>query len=332
MKIYIFVISLLLTFSSAWTTTIFFPEFHLHSELDQNLDLKSSYLIDMNIDTGRKYGLIATIGLKGYQVSSIESNAMTLNSIRLITHPFQLFELGYFFGKNKTLGYNEIGYQGFQFHRRENFEYYGYKTIKGTGMEISKAFWDNLLVPSLLVYRDAVSSVIHFDTLLYLTLDNYQFETYFGLDSNLNNTFGVTLKTIYGSLDFMLSLYKPDGSFANFPSFDDFYINLTEHVIFGYFEQTISLFSRPSSFNGLTETIKSDIDVYAMLGLVIDRFGLGTENTVLFSDSYTLTDRVGAYLYYQLNSLKYKVGGYYNLFGNAYTSSWGVFVNINGKL
>lgn len=288
--------------------------------------------MDMSIDTGRKYGLVTTIGLKGNQVSSIESNAMVLNAISLTTQPFHLFKLKYFFGKNRTLGYNEIGYQGLQFHQRKNFDYVGYKTISGTGMEISKAFLDNLLIPSLIVYRDPSSSSVHFDSLLYLTLDNYQFETYFGLDSNLNNTFGITLKTIFGSLDFMLSLYKPDGSFSNFPTLDDFLINFTEHVIFGYFEQTISLFSRPSKYNGNDETIKNDIDAYLMAGMVMDRFGFGAENTVLYSSSYTLTDRLGGYLYYQLNSLKYKFGGYYNLFGNAFSSSWGIFINIKGKL
>ena len=150
-------------------------------------------------------------------------------------------------------------------------------------------------------------------------------------------------KTYYGKLDFQISMYLPD-SYTNkgfnglfeLPSPDAMYLNITEHIIAGYFEQSLTLFSRPSYYNEFEETITGDLDIYLALGGKFNSFGSGLENTVSMIDSFSSIDnKIGAFAYFIMNNLQYKVGAYYNIriipLSLAYPL-WGVYINIMGNL
>ena len=357
--LFIFIFQIL--FQQSYTNTIIFPEINLYSEFSTNFNVTSSYLIDMVIDTGVKYGVQVGLGFKGYNFISLNSNLIRLSSLKIYVTPFELVTMGYFIGKNKTLGYSDVSYKGFQYHKRENMEYLGYKDITGMGVELYKSLWDDLFEPHIYIYSQnpvigskvTNTNSLNVDTLMYLRTDNYQIEFYAGINMkpvNLSNFsfnyskhLGFFFKTYYGKLDFQISMYLPD-SYTNkgfnglfeLPSPDAMYLNITEHIIAGYFEQSLTLFSRPSYYNEFEETITGDLDIYLALGGKFNSFGSGLENTVSMIDSFSSIDnKIGAFAYFIMNNLQYKVGAYYNIriipLSLAYPL-WGVYINIMGNL
>jgi hypothetical protein len=347
MKRLIWVFLLFIPFHTGFSASIMFPEFWFYTEANLGGEIKTSYKIDMLIDTGLKYGVKLGFGLKNYHISTINSNMLFLDSIRLYTTPFDLFSLGLFIGKNQTLGYTPIGYQGFQFHNQTNKEYIGYKEIRGSGIEIFRSFWDDIFEPHILIYSapsivSPGTNQLNFDTIIRLKMDNYRFEFYGGLglvNSVWTKHFGALFETLFNKLDFMISLYSPDSRFTDIIFFDALYVCVTEHLISGSFEQTLSLFSRPSYYNEYKENTTGDLDVYLALGLKFEGFGFGVENSLLFSDNYALTDRPGVYVYFVLNSLKYKLGFQYAIKLTPtdtrplpYVNDASIFIMINGQL
>jgi hypothetical protein len=326
----------------SYGASINFPDVEIYSELGSDVNIVSSYKINLEFDTGLKYGLKFALGIKGYRVSTLVSNFINFDSFRIYSKPFDLFYLGYFLGRNTTLGKSFLGYSGFQFHQRPHFEYIGYKDINGTGIEWYMDLLDNLFQPHIFVYQPGDTNLVNVDALFYLNMENYKIEAYFGLNdisiasALANNTlakrFGLFLSTVYGKVDFFVGLYSPDSLMTNIPGVDSLYLNVTEHIVFGYFEQTLALFTRPSSYNGYAENISNDVDIYFAGGAKIDALGVGLENSFLMSSNYPLTDRIGVYFYFTDNGLRYKFGLYYNAFGNAYASAYGGFISITGSL
>lgn len=358
----------------AYSTTILFPGFNIYSEMNYLGQVSTSYSIDLMVDTGLKYGVKVGIGIKNYNITSLESNILLLNSVNIEIQPFNLFHLNFFLGKNCTIGEAGFGYEGFQFHQHQGLEYIGFHTISGTGIEFYRSFWDNLFEPHIYVYGADKNGTNYFniDTLFIFRTDRFHIEAYFGInnstnyiDTNSNTTnylakhFGVAFKTKLGKVDFSLGLYFPDSMLLGFNSLDDIYINVSEHLLTGWFEQTISLFSHPSIYNGVLDCNKGellpDFDIYLALGIKIKNLGFGIENTLITASptSYSTTntnsstdiiaasDRVGTYVYFNMNSLKYKIGFFYS-FGLAYTASdqlnphspagtFGGYINISGK-
>ncbi len=338
------IIFFIIIYLKAFSSSIFFPEFNVYSEMNSSASMFTSYRIDALIDTGLKYGVKVGLGFKNYNVSSILSNTIGLSSLKIYMNPVESFYLGYFLGKNTTLGNADIGYRGFQFHQKTGLEYIGYKDISGTGLEFYADLMDNLLQPHLYFYQpsDTNTNFVNMDTVWYLKMEHYIIELYAGINNvsiyqaSLDNTlayrFGIYVKTIFGKVDFMMGLYSPDTLFGQTPSADSFYLNITEHIIVGFFEQTLTLFTRPSSYNGYSENISNDFDIYIALGAKIDDFGFGAENSLLFSSNYSLSDRLGLYFYFAMNNLMYKTGFYYTLMGDAFSSAYGGFVSITGNI
>jgi len=336
-----------LPLSFAHPVTIMFPEFWIYSEANTGGTITTSYRIDMLIDTGIKYGVKIGFGLRNYHISSINSNMLMLDSLKLFTTPFNLFNLGIFIGKNQTLGYSQIGYQGFQFHNQTNLEYIGYKEIRGSGIEIYRSFWDEIFEPHIFIYSAPsifypATNQLNIDALLIVKTDDYKFEIYGGIalfNGSAYKRFGIQIETLFDKLDFMISVYSSDTLFTDIIFFDSLYINVTEHLISGIFEQTLSLFSRPSYYNQYKENTTGDLDVFLALGLKIEDFGFGIENSFLLSDNYALTDRPGAYVYFISGSLKYKLGVQYALKLDAadtksipYFNDLSIFLQVNGQL
>lgn len=340
---------------ASYASNIFFPEFDLFTTFSSGvsnlLDMTTSYRIDMVVDTGIKYGVQIGLGLKAYNIQSLRSNFVELDSIRLDTEPFNLFHLGMFTGKNTTLGLSDYGYSGFQFHRRPYLEYIGYKDIYGNGLEIYRSFWQNMLTPHILVYsapalNGGAQNVLTFDTLLKFETEKIDIEGYFGVGIDPNRTgentlkhFGLTLQSKFNKVDFMISLYSPDTAFSETVVPDDFYLNVSEHLLSGIFEQTLTLFSRPRYYNFTYDNMTNDIDFYLALGLRFENVAVGAENSIEYSENYDLFDQAGVYTYFLLNNLKYKVSVYYNIpfvtpavKGTPYTTQWGVDLHITGTM
>ncbi len=326
----------------AFSFNIIFPEFYTYSEMQQSGDVFSSYLIDMLIDTGLKYGVTIGLGFKEYNITSLQSNVIGLDSLKLYINPVDTLNVGYFMGKNVTLGNTELGYQGFQFHQEAGLEYIGFKDINGTGLEFFMDFMDSMLEPHFYVYEASDTNLVNMDTVWYLKMEHYKFEGYFGLNdisipSALKNKtlayrFGFFVKTEYGKIDFMMGLFAPDTLVGQMPTADSIYLNVTEHIVVANFEQTLTLFTRPSSYNGFVENISNDFDIYLAVGPKFDDFGTGLENTILFAANYSLTDRAGLYIYLTMDSLMYKLGVYDTLAGNAFSSRYGGYISISGKI
>jgi hypothetical protein len=327
---------------SGFGTAITFPDLNIYTEISSNVTISSSYKVDMVLDTGVKYGVQIGLGLKNYNISSINSNLVEISAFKLTARPFDLFNFGYFIGKDITLGDTRIGYRGFQFHQKPNFEYIGYKDINGMGIDCSVDLFDNLFQPHVLVYQPDFTNTVYLDTVFYIKMENYIIEGYFGInninivDAAVSNTlskhFGVFIKTIFGKIDLMLGLYSPDTLMTNVPTADDLYLNITEHINFAWFEQTMTLFTRPSSYNGHRESVTNDMDFYLAIGVKVDDLGFGVENTFLMAANYTMSDRVGAYFYLMMNNLQYKIGFFYNMMGTAFVSPLGGYISVTGSL
>ena len=277
----IVLILLVLPLTSIFGSSFVFPHFNVYSEMNSTNTILSSYQFDMLIDTGLKYGVKIGLGFKDEQFTSMTSNFINLDSIKVYANPTEQFTLGYFLGKNLTLGYMDIGYNGFQFHQKPDFEYFGYKDINGTGVEGFSSFFDNLLEPHLYIYQPNNTNLINLDSVTYFRMENYIFELYAGINNinlydaiiagNLQKRFGLNVKTVFGKIDFLLGLYMPDSGIFEVPPADAIYLNVTEHIIYQYFEQTLSLFTRPREYNGLKETITNDVDFYLAAGARFDR-------------------------------------------------------------
>lgn len=327
---------------SGFGTAIAFPDLNIYSEISSNMTISSSYKVDMILDTGMKYGVQIGLGLKNYNITSLNSNLVGISAFRLTARPFDAFNFTYFVGKDLTLGDTRIGYRGFQFHQRSNFEYIGYKDLSGMGLDCSMDLFDNVFQPHILVYQPDFTNTVYLDTVFYIKMENYLIEGYFGINNinlinaivsnTLSKHFGVFIKTLFGKIDLMLGLYSPDTLMTNIPAADDFYLNITEHINFSWFEQTMSLFTRPSFYNGNRETITNDMDFYLAIGLKFDDLGFGIENTFLMAANYTITDRLGAYFYMMMNNLQYKIGAFYNLMGTAFSSPLGGYISVTGSL
>lgn len=342
MKRIISLLSLLFMAVSLHAVAITFPQFNTYSEIDSLSQMRTSYKIDMLFDTGIKYGLKLGLGFKNYNVTSLESNFVSLSTIKVAAKPFDLFSIGYFLGDNVTLGNADFGYRGFQYHQRPKLEYIGYKTISGAGFEASIDLLDSVFQPHIYIYQPNDTNLVNADAVIYLKMDTYIIELYGGVNSIdvyttlLNNTlakrFGIFVRTVFSKVDFSMGLFSPD-SLLNDPLVaDKFYLNVTERINIGFFEQTLSIFARPAFYNGVADNVTNDIDVYFAIGGKIDSVGFGIENTILYSSSYTFTDRIGGYFYFMFNSLQYKFGAYYNLMGDAFTSPYGGFISIVGNL
>lgn len=348
--------ALLILANAGFATTIFFPEFDVFTQIatteSNELAMKMSYRMDMVIDTGIKYGTKIGFGLKAYNVTSLQSNFIELNSIRLETEPFNIFSLCFFFGKNRTLGLTDYGYQGFQYHQRENLEYIGYKDIYGTGLEIYRSFWQDMLTPHIIVYSapslvSTDKNALTFDAMLNFVTEKIDMELYFGAALDPNRTaeqylikhFGLTIRSKLNKVDFLISLFSPDTPFFETPVADNFYFNVSEHLVTGLFEQTLSVFSRPRFYNTTYDNMTNDIDFYLSLGVKLDNVSIGVENTILYSQNYDLCDQIAVYTYFLMNNLKYKLTVYYNMpfinpavNGTPFDTDWGVNIHINGAM
>jgi len=342
MKKVAFLLFFIFICSVAFSTTILFPEFNAYTEMNSQSSMFTSYRIDLVFDTGSKFGVKVGLGFKNYNITSFTSNIVNLSSLKIYASPAENLYLGYFLGKNITLGYTELGYRGFQFHQRPNFEYIGYKDLSGSGLEIYMDLMDAQFQPHLYLYQPNDTNIVNIDTVLYLKMENYTLEGYFGINNvdvytasqqnTLCKRFGLFVKTVYGKLDFLMGLYSPDSLLSEMPPADSFYLNITEHIVIGYFEQTLSLFSRPNNYNGYAENISNDFDFYISAGAKIDNFGAGLENSVLYSSNYELSDRMGIYVYFTMDNIIYKFGIYYNLMGNAFSSAYGGFISVIGSI
>jgi hypothetical protein len=210
------------------------------------------------------------------------------------------------------------------------------------GIEGFMDFFEGIFQPHLYIYQPNYTNLINLDTVIYVKMENYTIEGYFGFnnidlyDAIINNSlqkrFGLFIKTVYGKADFSMGLFSPDSLLTNIPVADSYYLNATEHIILGYFEQTLTIFCRPSSYNGYAENISNDFDFYLATGAKFDDMGAGVENSFLISSNYQPTDRIGLYFYFLLNNLRYKLGVYYDLTGNAFSSAYGGFINVSGSL
>lgn len=183
MKILSGVLFFIFIYCGAFAFNVIFPEFYAYSEYNSSNSIVSSYLIDMVLDTGLKYGVKLGLGLKEYNISSIPTNNAGLDSIKVYLNPVDSLNIGYFIGKNVTLGIAEIGYQGFQFHQAPGLEYIGYKDINGTGIEAYMDFMDDLLQPHIYIYQPSDTNQVNIDTVWYLNLEHYIFQAYFGINN-----------------------------------------------------------------------------------------------------------------------------------------------------
>jgi hypothetical protein len=349
LKIIISVLCLLFIFEKAQGAVILFPELNIYTEMNNEFQAQTSYRLFMQLDTGLKYGVKVGLGLENYNITSLSSNFVELNSIKIDSTPFDLFDFSFFFGKNRTLGAFDIGYQGFQYHQDNHLEYIGFHDITGTGFEIARGFLDDIFYPHVILYTTDKNGTnyLNIDALVKVETDKYIFEFYFGLDNSasyvfegvtnvaLSKRFGATFRTLFSNVNFYLSVFFPDAPIWEINPVDDIYFNFTQHLVSGWFEQTITFFTRPSIYNGYEERIRGDflpdIDIYLALGARFDQFGFGVENTVLTAApaSYSTTaapglvefsDRVGGYAYFLFNNIKYKLGAFYSL-GPAFTPS-----------
>jgi len=337
------------------------PEFRLYTEMNNKFTFATSYKIDLLLDTGLKYGLKMDMRFKAYQVRSFVSNFVNLSSIRTEMTPTEKIHVGFFLGDSYELGADGVNYTGYQYHQRSGLEYIGYHTISGTGFEVYADIWDNMLEPHLILYsyqknltNGGTTNIFAADSLVKLKTDNYKMEIYFGVDFDavfqLYKHIGFTFMTLNPKVNFLLSVYFPDSVFASIPSTDSLYINLTEQLRSGIFEQIITLFSRPSEYNNTLETVTgggfTDLDFYFSLGLVFNNIGFGAENIMTYADPTSLgsssnttflSDRVGAYMYFALNNMKYKIGAFYST-GPYYTSMFtpdsgiGFYFKVNGQI
>ena len=337
------------------------PDFRLYTEMNNKLTFATSYKIDLLLDTGLKYGLKMNMRFKAYQVQSFRSNYVNLAAIRTEMTPADKVHVGFFLGDSYELGAAGVNYIGYQYHQRSGLEYIGYHTISGTGVEVYADIWDQMLEPHLIFYsfqktltNGNTTNMFAADTLVHLKTDNYKMEIYFGVNFDalfqLYKHIGFTFRTLNPKVNFLLSIYFPDSIFASIPDTDSLYLNLTEQLRSGIFEQVITLFSRPSEYNNVMETVTgsgfTDLDFYFALGLVFNNFGFGAENTMTYADPASLgsssttaflSDRVGAYMYFALNNMKYKIGAFYST-GPYYTSTYtpdsgiGFYFKVNGKI
>ena len=351
----------LLTNGIAFSINFRIPDFRLYTEMNNKFTFATSYKIDLLLDTGLKYGLKMNMRFKAYQVQSFTSNFVNLSALRAEMTPADKIHVGFFLGDSYELGSKGVNYTGYQYHQRNGLEYIGYHTISGTGLEVYANIWDTMLEPHLLIYsyqkpltNGGTTNIFAADSIVKLNTDNYKMEIYFGVNFNavfqLYKHIGFTFRTLNPKVNFLLSIYFPDSLFADIPSTDSIYLNLTEQLHSGIFEQVITLFSRPSEYNNIPETITSsgftDLDFYFSLGLVFNNFGFGAENIMTYADPASfgsssttdfLSDRVGAYMYFALNNLKYKVGAFYST-GPYYTSAYtpdnglGFYIKIKGQI
>lgn len=320
---------------------IFFPEFFVYSEINSSTEMLSSYRIDMSLDTGLKYGIRVGLGIKGYNVVSMNSNFVQFSSLKIDTEPIYNIHFNFFMGKARTLGYSEFGYIGFQYHQRENLEYIGYKDLRGIGTEFYTSIFD-VFEPHIYVYSPDNTNVVNADTVVVYRGERFQFEIYGGINTIdvyrgiVNNTilkrFGFFSYANFEKIEFVLGLFSPDSQFGAPLIADDFYFHFAERVRIGYFEQVLGVFSRPSYYNGFKENVTNDIDVYFSAGVTFGELGFGLENIGTYSASYTFSDKLGGYLYFFFSNLVYKVGFYYTLMGDAYSSQYGGFISISGSI
>jgi len=341
MKIFLITAIFIFVYCWAFAFNIIFPEFYAYSEYNSSNTVNTSYLFDLVIDTGLKYGVKFGIGFKEYNLSSLPTNNGGLDSLKAYVNPVDTLNVGYFLGKNVTLGNAEIGYQGFQFHQQTGLEYIGYKDITGTGVEAYMDLLDDVFQPHIYIYQPSDTNIVNLDTVCYLRMEHYVLEAYFGvnniniIESAISNSLayrvGFFVKTVYSKIDFLVGLYVPDTIFGQMPS-DSIYLNVTEHLVLDNFEQTLTLFTRPYMYNGVIDNTTNDFDIYIAIGAKFDNYGAGLENSLLFASNYSTTDRPGLYFYFMMDNLMYKVGVYYTVFGNAFASQYGGFVSISGKI
>src|SRR5208337_2933053 len=149
--------------------------------------------------------------------------------------------IGYFLGKNVTLGNPEMGYYGFQFHQQAGLEYIGYKDITGNGIEAYMPLMDGLFEPHIYMYEPPDTNLVNLDTVIYLRMEHYLLQFYFGVNNvsilqaiaqnSLAYRLGLFVKTEYSKIDFLIGLYAPDTLFGQIPTADSMYLNVTEHLI-----------------------------------------------------------------------------------------------------
>lgn len=338
LKTTLLVLCAILCAATLYAASVSFPSLNVYSEIGSDGNLKTSYSIKMLVDTGLKYGVSVGFGLKQYDAlgfsTASNTNWLEAVSMKIYAKPFDLFYVGYFLGNNCTLGDPEIGYRGFQFHQRPNLDYFGYHDIVGTGVEWYMNYLD-IQETHILAYQPGISNAYNLDVLHYIRGDTFTLECYAGVNyttNTWNKHLGFFIKSIFSKIDVTLGLYAPDNALTAVPMADEIYFNISEHIIYGWFEQTFGLFARPSTYNGYAESVSNDIDCYFAAGVQIENIGFGLENSFLMSSNHPITDRVGAYFYFNMNDLQYKLGAYYTPIGDAFASIYGGFINISGKL
>lgn len=333
------------------------PEVSFSSYWQNGFQPAVSYLVDTRIDTGLKYGVQFGLGLEAYNISSFQSNFIRLDSIRLSMEPIKDWRFTLFSGKNRVLGRTDFGYNGLYYHHTAGLDYQGFHVIRGTGLEVSIGSAESGFVPHIMLYSPEPFATVHYtntnalclDGLILWKAENYRLEGYFGVNylpqsSAFIPHYGLLFTTVFNRVDFSLSLYKPDNytntTTASFiPAIDELYIQFSEHIIAGWFEQTLSVFSRPSIYNQTEETLTGDVDVSLSLGIYFENApaGLGLETTLgVFSSTnalFSYNAYTGPYAYFIYNTMKYRVNFLMDVNSlSAGTFGWSFQLAADGRL
>jgi len=335
----------LLVVAGLWAQVVRFPALDVYSEMGSNgLPVTRHHLL-FSLDGGAKYGIRVDFALRGVFTNAPlpgTNIVPALDTFFLHTEPFDLFELEYFVGNWRTLAKKEYGYRGLQFFSSPFLDYQGAYDLRGTGIALGKSFLDGMVYPHLLIYQPIGSSRVGFDVVVDSRVGNTVLEFSIGfsdinlyqsvVDQTLQKRYSMLIRSVYGKLDFEVGIGFPYNALTNLPLFEEAYVHLAEHLMVGYFEQNLAIFSRPTVYNGIPEPLRQDIDFYFSAGAKVLSYGVGFENTFMMSTNYALSDRVGIYMYSELSTVRLKIGAFYNVLDGVWHNPYGMYVHVLGSL
>ncbi|MGL4677291.1 MAG: hypothetical protein ACRCWI_06455 [Brevinema sp.] len=344
-------------------TSIQFPRLNFHMKMNQNLRPSISYFAQTDIIVGDKSGIIFTLAVDGddLNLQSDINNLIKLNTLKFSISPSSQVDFHAFYGRYKYLGEDPVLPNGVQYNYSPNTDFYGFKSIFGSGIAVTMPILDGRYEPEFVIYSDSFNGIDYLNTLFIMTIryELWTMELYAGMsiptigaiDNSLKGNGGFTIFTTMDLINVYFSFYVPS-HFGDTFEMDDIYFRFSQHLLVNNFEQTFSLYSLGSESGNLVDPLIGlnsipDLNLYLSLGGRINNIGFGVEYGFIYGlyrsearvdNLQRISNRLGAYTDVMFLGLTYKLGLFYTLPNSAAyirdisaPSEVGFYVSIFGR-
>ncbi len=321
-------------------------KFNSYSHVFSN-SLKTFNEIWVNISGAGKYGADFTLSADKFDTN--ENVTFSLENASFYVKLFDFINIGYWYGNKKYVGYYG-NYQGYFYFPSKEVPFKGWHTINGAGLTLDFYLFGDLFKTEFYIYKaksdyDGIGSA---DLNLTLNYAGMSLEVLGGVFSN-NFRFGAVYRTFFKSINALLVFGIPKIPIQTFSiTVDDIYMLAEEKIYLSApdnwwsIEQTLSIFTQPTFYNGILLTnVTGDISTkFSLVSKFLYNILLGGELIGNFYQNTGLVTQINISVWispvigFEGNSVTIRIQPFLNLLNvsNQQIGIWDYLISLKGEV